>query len=162
MLTQKESSLTLKRSSRKVELKVLSPNGEGFGKLELISSDPAAENKQLMASLSMMLAHSAGVNKLEKRQLLMIREAMRRNKVTCEEAVESFWAAFQDPYVSQGRIDFRHLWKHIEKMRKGEDGKVYTYEKMLAKMHKESISMDVFTMIEEETDHKNRPMWVMK
>lgn len=143
-------------------MKVLSPDGGAWGNLEVSRGQMADQEKSLLASLNMMIAHAAGLENTSKTQMLMLREAMKKNKVTCEEAIEAFWAAYSDPYVSQGRIEWRHMWKHIEKMRKGEEGRYFTYEQMLGKMHKDSIPQSVFTMVPEEKDAQGRPMWALK
>lgn len=160
-LTQSRSSAIQKKCSQTVELKVLGAAGNKFGSLVVAKDENAHESTELLASLNMMLAHSSGDEATPKPQMMMMREAMKRNAVTCEEAIEAFWKAYADPYVSQGRIEFRHMWKHIEKMRKGEDGKTYTYEQMLTKMQKESLPMECFDMIDEE-DSRGRKKWVVK
>lgn len=75
--------------------------------------------------------------------------------------IDAFWKAHADPYVSTATgIQFRHLWKHIEKERGG-DKQSYTYEEMLNKMDKDKITQDCFVMTDEK-DGKGRPKWTIK
>lgn len=88
-------------------------------------------------------------------------KALERDEVTEKELNDSFWCAYRDAYVPSTGIEYRHLYKHIEVMRKGEGRRSYTYEEMLAKMHKDTINQDAFTMIE-ELDFKGRKKWAIK
>ena len=88
-------------------------------------------------------------------------KALDRFKITEKELNEGFWQAYADPYVPQSGLEFRHLWKHIEVMRKGEGRRSYTYEQMLVKMDQDKISMEAFSMID-ELDHYGFKKWVIK
>ena len=91
----------------------------------------------------------------------MFMKALERFKITEKEMNEGFWQAYADPYVPQSGLEFRHLWKHIEVMRKGEGRRSYTYEQMLVKMDQDKISMEAFSMID-ELDHYGFKKWVIK
>lgn len=112
-----QSVMTRNGYSTTVEFKVIAPDGNSIGKLDLPPDMPAVESKQMIASLNMMIAHAAGEEKTDKIKMWMMCEALRRNRVTCKELVDAFWKAYGDQYVSQGRIEFRHLWKYIEQQR---------------------------------------------
>jgi hypothetical protein len=88
-------------------------------------------------------------------------DALKRFDITEAELNDAFWLAYSDPYVPQSGVEFRHLWKHIEVMRKGEDRKTYTYEQMLDVMNKRKIPMSSFSMID-EIDSQGRRKWVLK
>lgn len=68
------------------------------------------------------MAVMSGRNTLEPLEISMVTHAFDRFKVTFDEAMDAVWKAYADPFVSNGKIEFRHLWKHIEKDReeKGE------------------------------------------
>ena len=87
--------------------------------------------------------------------------ALERFEITENEINESFWLAYADSFVPSAGIEFRHLYKHIEVMRKGESKRTYTYEEMLTKMGKDYIPQEAFTMIE-ELDVKGRKKWAIK
>lgn len=87
--------------------------------------------------------------------------ALKRFKITEKEMEESFWLAYADPYVPSTGIEFRHIWKHIEVLRKGSSRKSYTYDEMLYDMQKRGITTEAYTMID-ETDSKGRKKWVLK
>jgi len=88
--------------------------------------------------------------------------ALKKNKVTIKELYDAFWKAYGDPYVGKDGIAFRHLWKHIEKARYGDEGTLFTYEKMLNYCDRNHCSTDVFDIVEEEQDSQGRPKWVIK
>ena len=76
------------------------------------------------------------------------REACQREEVTCKELIDAYWKAYSDPYVGKEGIQFRHLWKHIEKARLGSGDRLYTYNEMLHVCDKEHITTDSFTLVE--------------
>jgi hypothetical protein len=78
----------------------------------VINSEPVA-----LASL-MLLMQEASRQDMTISQQLLIAEAMKQNDVTVKEAMDAFWKAYGDPYVSGGIIEFRHLMKHVNEARK--------------------------------------------
>lgn len=89
-------------------------------------------------------------------------KAMERFTITERELNDAFWLAYADAYVPATGIEFRHLWKHIEVMRKGSTKRTYTYEEMLNYCDKNGIGTDSFSIYKEEKDSKGRPKWVLK
>lgn len=64
-----------------------------------------------------LLSEVSGQENQSRSKIQLVKEAMRRKEVTIMEAVEGFWGAYSDPYVKDGDIQWRHIWKAIEKMR---------------------------------------------
>jgi hypothetical protein len=136
-----ETKPILRQSNEKPEnyshkFKILVHDKSGnpvFASLECDPNRQAHEVPQVFAGLNTMIAHSAGIEKIPKADMMMIREAMRRNKMTIKEAIDGFWKAYGDPYVPQGRIEFRHIWKHVEKERQenGVYNRLMSHEEML-------------------------------
>lgn len=91
----------------------------------------------------------------------MFMKALERFEITEKELNDGFWKAYADPFIPSTGVEFRHLWKHIEVMRKGEDRRSYTWEQMLLKADKEGIPMAQFSIID-ETDSMGRKKWVLK
>ena len=115
-LTPKNSEDKLNSSKNLKTYKILAPNGDIEGDLTV---DPmtAACRPKIMAPLVLMLAHSSGRESLGDGEFRLLAIALERNRVTADEVFNAFWKAYADPYVSQGKIEFRHLWKHIEQSR---------------------------------------------
>lgn len=141
-----------------IEFPVIQGGKKGIGVVKYNPTQQAVENKDVIKGI-VYLIESSGANYGDI-AIWAFKESVSRNNVTCQELVEAYWKAYQDPYVGKEGIQFRHLWKHIEKMRTG-DGSIYTYEQMLNKMDKEKIPMEAFTMIDEK-DSQGRKKWVMK
>lgn len=114
--------------------------------MQLDPTVPAA-SKDALPSLSLMLAYASGRSHLPDGEAGLLAIAMQRYKVTVEEAMDAFWKAYADPFVSQGRIEFRHLWKHIEDTR-GTKQKHYTYHEVLREMDKTGLPMDAFEIMD--------------
>ena len=47
-------------------------------------------------------------------------KAVKKFKVTEEELKEGFWRAYADHYTPQSGIEFRHIYKHVQKIREEE------------------------------------------
>lgn len=142
-----------------ISFPVSEKNGVGIGTIKYQPKQIATENKDILKGVIYLIESSgASYNDIS---IWSFREACERNNVNCQELIDAYWQAYSDPYVGKEGIQWRHLWKHIEVMRKGEDRKSYTYEQMLTKMDREYISMEAFTMIDEK-DQKGRPKWVIK
>ena len=95
---------------------VIAPEGDSAGVVEA-NPDLPAYSKEVFPSLVLMLAHASGRKALYDGEIQLLHHAMKHFNVTTDEAMTAFWEAYADPYVSQGKIEFRHLWKHIEKTR---------------------------------------------
>ncbi len=157
--TPKSSKSSLTESTHK-SYKVIDSQGKNTGVLA-IKADCPAISKEAFPPLTAMMAHASGRKAIPDGEVNLLYIALEKNNVTVDEAMEAFWKAYADPYVSQGRIEFRHLWKYIEKSRLGESGRTFTYEEMLDKIDRDKIPMDAFSMTE-ETDNKGRKKWVIK
>jgi len=77
-------------------------------------------------------------------------DALKRFEVTEKELNDAFWISYSDPYVPSSGAEFRHLWKHIEKMRNGSGDKLYSYKEVLSICDKQKISTDHFDFIEKD------------
>lgn len=128
------------------------PDGEGkISSFRIDNSVPAWKNKDFMAGFSHMLLSSRRQSQWNNdHEFAMIREAARNQGVTCRELYEAFWRAYSDHYTPASGIEWRHLWKHIEEMRKGRDRRYYTYKEMLDVCDREHIDTDHFEYIEED------------
>lgn len=115
-----------------------------------------------------MLAHASNRSKLYNGEAVLLAEAFRRFEVTADEAFEAFWQAYSDPYVSQGKVEFRHLWKYIEQRRGGPE-KLFTWTEMWIEISKSrnAITQDNFECLNDSDNpkHKDRegkPKWRLK
>lgn len=106
-------------TSTKRVYKVLNPEGDQFGTIKLSPSTPAC-TKQVLAPLELMLAHASNREALGDGEFNLLAEALKRFNITVDELFDAFWKAYADPFVSQGKIEFRHLWKHIKQEREKE------------------------------------------
>lgn len=116
-------------SNSKRAYKVLSPKGDQFGSIEIDPTTPAC-TKQVLAPLELMLAHASNREALGDGEFNLLGQALKRFNVTADEVFDAFWKAYADPYVSQGKIEFRHLWKHIEKERHKEPTPQYLMRRL--------------------------------
>jgi hypothetical protein len=130
--------------------------------MKIDNSIPAAENTDFLKGMTMMIAVSSGKENLSKLEKWMLIEACEKQNVMPKEMYDAFWKAYSDPYVPKTGIEFKHLWKHIEKDRYGEEGKLFTYEKMLQYCDRNSCTTDIFEIIPDETDNQDRPKWALK
>lgn len=98
---------------------IISPDGDAAGVLSINPNAPACSD-QVLPPLTLMLAHASSRESLEDGEYQLLAMALKKFKVTADEVFTAFWRAYADPYVSQGKIEFRHLWKHIEAERNKE------------------------------------------
>lgn len=148
----------------KLRLRLPVPTEKDEGNTAIMDIDgqiPVHENGEFLKALSLMLAVSVGKKNLAKLEKWMLVEACEKHRVMPEEMYRAFWKAYGDPYVGKEGIQFRHLWKHIQKERYGQEGRTFTYEQMLDYCDKKNCSTDVFSLVDEKDD-KGRPMWVIK
>ena len=105
----------------------------------------AVENKDVIKGI-IYLIEGAGAEYSDV-SIWSFKEACNRNSVTCQELIDAYWNAYSDPYVGRDGIQWRHLWKHIEKFRHGSGEKLYTYKEMLNIVDRENITTDHFEFI---------------
>lgn len=111
-----------------------------------------------------MLAHSSARESLRDGEVQLLHHAIKLNKITVDEAMAAFWKAYADPFVSQGRIEFRHLWKYIEETR-GLKDKHFTFNQVLREKDKESLPLEAFEIMDGEDgrpeirDSAGKPKW---
>ena len=145
---------------------VLSPDQQSEG---ILKADPdlPATYPTVLPCLSLMLAHASGREAIGDGEFNLLCMALDRFAVTTDEAMEAFWRAYADPYVSQGRIEFRHLWKYISD-RRGEKVQTYTYHQMLSEMSKLTMPQEAFEILNgengrpEEKDAGGKFKWRLK
>lgn len=130
------------------------PDGEGgISNFVIDNTVPAHNNKDFMTGFSHMLLSSRKKSEWSNsHEFPMIREAAKQNEVTCKELYNAFWKAYSDQYTPASGIEWRHLWKHIEKMRLGRDRQLYTYNEMLNICDKEMIDTDHFEPVKDEDE----------
>lgn len=128
------------------------------GEVEYREKQAVADNKQFAMGI-IYLIESDGAN-YDSIAIWNFRKACERFDVTCQEMIDAYWRAYSDPYVGKEGIQFRHLWKHIEKNRLGE-GKVYTYDEMIDLVTSKKYPQEAFEMTNEE-DSRGRKKWVLK
>ena len=156
----KETSAKSIGKTERVRYRVLSPEKGKLGAIE-VSPNEKAVSSEVFPALALMLCHASGRSELPRGEMNLLYLALDMNNITADEVMKSFWKAYGDPFVSQGKIEFRHLWKHIEKMRFGRSGKTYTFEEMLMCMGRENIPQSAFQMVEER-DAQGRKKWSLK
>jgi hypothetical protein len=102
------------------ETGLLIPKKEGEG-LRVVKFDnptePAYQNSDFIIAIYGLLCEVSGQKNQSRSKMQLVKQAMKRNNVTIEEAIEGFWGAYSDPYVKDGDIQWRHIWKHVEKLR---------------------------------------------
>jgi hypothetical protein len=106
----------LKTGNETRKYKIISPNGKSSGVVELDPNIPA-HKPEVLAPLALMIALASERESLDDGEFRLFAMALEKHKVSADEAFTSFWKAYADPYVHQGRIGFRHLWKHISEER---------------------------------------------
>lgn len=47
-------------------------------------------------------------------EISLLRISMEKFLLTFDEVMNALWKAYADPYVANGVIQFRHIWKHVE------------------------------------------------
>jgi hypothetical protein len=102
----------------------------------------------------------------------LLQSLLDEHDVTVEEAVKAFKKAYSDHYTPSSGIEWRHLWKHIEEMRKGRERRLFSYREMMDICDKERINTDHFERLPEvakriqnefpERDPKDIQCWKRK
>lgn len=95
--------------------KVIGPTG----KVSILNAHKRlqATEKKAFAALVTMLCTASGKDSLGDAEITLLKEALDRQRITFHEAMNAFWEAYGDPYVKDGNIQFRHLWKHVKEKR---------------------------------------------
>lgn len=151
---KKEPSNTGNRSaieltgSSEIEFPVIQGSEKAIGVIKYQPQQKAVENKDVIKGV-VYLIESSGAN-YDDIAIWAFKESVSRNDVTCQELIDAYWKAYSDPYVGKEGIQWRHLWKHIEKTRNGSGDRLYTYQEMLGIVNKESITTDHFEIIEKD------------
>lgn len=141
----------------------MSPDSKQMGLLKANPNGSIVSDETLPA-FSLMLAHASGRSNIPDGEFSLLAIALKQNEVTVDEAFEAFWKAYGDPYVSQGRIEFRHLWKYISEKR-GENEKQFAYIEMLREMDKAGVTTDAFECLDGNAgrpislDSIGKPKW---
>lgn len=95
------------------------PDGSGaMAKFQVDNNVPAWKNENFLKGFAHMILVSRKTSQWNNdHELAMWQEALKRNNVTPVEAYNAFWAAFSDPYTPASGIEWKNLWKHIQKNR---------------------------------------------
>lgn len=146
-------SATKNELSKPVEIQV--PDSDGnFHSIAVQKDELAHSNNQFMKGLVRLVLHTrqGGKQNEIRVELNLMKMMFQEHGVTAEEAYEGFKQAYSDQYTPQSGVSWRHIYKHIEEMRKGVDRKLYTYGEMLRICDKEEISTDTFEHVKEVFD----------
>ena len=160
--TTNNSSLT---SSKSVDsYKIVNAVGEIIT-VELNPESLANEPKTLSVITSMI---SLSGEQMTKGQIGMLSLAISNNNVKTKEIIPAFWHAYGYPYVSGGRIEFRHLMKYITTARNSASNERYTRRAILDMAHEGSAVLEEFSCLNgedgkpRELDVTGKPLWVRK
>ena len=144
--------------------KVLCPKTE---RLISVDADPHSllatkQNTELVHHLFYMIAVSANIKEVSKPQRLMFWEAIKQQKLTVEEALQAFWKAYGDPYISANTgIEFRHLMKYVNEKRESKSNRLYSYAEVM-KDHHSGNDMGIFYEITETLGEDGKRLWRKK
>lgn len=119
--------------------------------MELHPDAPAERNKNFMMGMVRLVMHTRGKMSVPamKMELNLLSMMFSDREITVEEAYEGFKSAYSDQYLPSSGVSWRHIYKHVEEMRKGSDRKLYSYREMLSIVDKEQITTDHFEIIKE-------------
>jgi hypothetical protein len=141
-------SLTESTNSLKISFPVVNGKDVGIGEVSYKPKDQVIKNKDVLKGVIYLIESSgASYNDIA---IWAFKKVCQKNDVTCQELIDAYWKAYSDPYVGKEGIQWRHLWKHIEKERLGSGDKIYTYKEMLFVCDKEHITTDHFEFIDVE------------
>lgn len=119
-LTEKKQN-GISKDSRSISLPVPKDGQDELSEVQFDNPLAMAHNNQdFMLSIYGLLSEVSGQENQSPTKLSLLQQAMKRKSVTIKEAIEGFWGAYSDPYVKDGNIEWRHIYKHIEKMRENE------------------------------------------
>jgi hypothetical protein len=135
-------------NSSTINFPVIDGKNVGIGEVKFNPGAKAVENKDVIKGVIYLIESSgASYNDVA---IWAFKEVCKRNEVTCQELIDAYWKAYSDPYVGKEGIQWRHLWKHIEKSRLGSGDKFYTYHEMMTIIHNECINTDHFEFLEKD------------
>lgn len=106
-----------------------------------------SDNHFLSAFGKMLLSTRASGSWNNEYEPELLQKVLKDNQVTCKELHDAFYKAYSDHFTPQSGIEWRHLWKHIEKSRLGSGDKIYTRKEMLDIVHRENIDTDHFEFL---------------
>ena len=141
-----------KRQSSDIVIPVQTPNGTSLEPVDdpqrLIAESKSA--RQGLGSYILATRPNGSWNTDFEPQLL--RHLLKEHEVTIAEAIKAFKKAYSDHYTPASGIEWRHLWKHIEEMRKGRERRLYSYREMQNICDKENINTDHFERLDDIAD----------
>ena len=116
------------------------------GRISLPPDDLAA-NPETVSILNLMISTAGGMDAMDDSAVTLLTLALREFSVTNDEVMNAFWRAYADPYVSQGKIEFRHLWKYISQSRGS--GKLLTHAEAIREMEPGITLKTMFEPVEQ-------------
>ena len=124
------------------------PGENGLIDFKVPAGQLASSNKEFFKSFGRMLLSTRSSGKWNNQyEPGLLQKVISDNQVTCKELHDAFYKAYSDAYTPQSGIEWRHLWKHIEKSRLGSGDRLYTYQEMLGVVHREHITTDHFERV---------------
>ena len=127
------------------------PGERGLVEMRVGENELSFKNKAFFESFGkMVLSTRQGGQWNNQYEPGLLQKVLKDNSVTCKELHDAFYKAYSDHFTPQTGVEWRHLFKHIEKSRHGSGDKFYTYNEMLHICHKESITTDHFDFIEKD------------
>lgn len=115
-----------------------------------------AQNNSSLKSFSKLLLATRNGSWNSDVEPLLLKQMLNEYEVTIGEAIEAFKKAYSDHYTPKSGIEWRHLYKHIEEMRKGRDRQYYSYREVLNICDREDITTDHFTRVESEVSRQKQ------
>ena len=83
--------------------------------------------------------------------------ALQEFDISFEEAYSGLWKAYADYYVSNGDIQFRHMWKWIDKKRKAQAG--ISYHEALRRWHEKGNPGEFTEHFKSFIDRNGTRLW---
>lgn len=156
-MAESTNKKTLKKKSKSLVKIPVNQNGIA-GSSEIVLSEidkqramqPIAEDSEALGGLGRyILATRKNGNWNTDFEPKLLKDLLDEHEVTISEAVKAFKKAYSDHYTPASGIEWRHLWKHIEEMRKGRERRLYSYREMQNVCDKEKINTDHFDRLDE-------------
>lgn len=127
------------------------PGEQGLVEMRVAEKELSFRNRAFFESFGkMVLSTRQGGQWNNQYEPGLLQKVLKDNTVTCKELHDAFYKAYSDHFTPQTGIEWRHLFKHIEKSRHGSGDKFYTHNEMLNICHKEKITTDHFQFIEKD------------
>lgn len=136
--------------------KMIHPETDQVVHVSVPTNIPAADSdyQGLLLTLWECLSDSDGFTKREKTVLLL---ALEEFDITFDEAYHALWQAFADPYVAGPLIQFRHMWKWIDKKRKAQAG--ISYHEALRRWHEKGNPGEFTEHFKSFIDRNGTRLW---